>query len=102
MIEINPRIPKRAEESFHRQRHYENEFLPKLGTTVAKYRKRAAYTQRELAEHLGVTVTHISALENGRRGVSLHVLYRIAGILTADLATMINEANGIKPPTTDR
>tara|TARA_R100000458_G_C8084620_1_gene117893 strand:+ start:84 stop:368 length:285 start_codon:yes stop_codon:yes gene_type:complete len=88
---INPRIPKRA--AFDSQPDYATSFLPKLGNTISKYRKQAGYTQKELADHLGVTVTHISALENGRRGVSLHVLYRIAGILGINIATLVNESH---------
>tara|TARA_R110000824_G_scaffold36262_8_gene112867 strand:- start:319 stop:615 length:297 start_codon:yes stop_codon:yes gene_type:complete len=88
---MNPHEPKRA--ALTQQPSYESQFLPRLGATVAKYRRQAAFTQKELAEHLGVTVTHVSALENGRRGVSLNVLYRIAGILSVNIATLVNEAN---------
>jgi transcriptional regulator with XRE-family HTH domain len=94
---LNPRIPRRA--GLSSQPDFENQFLPRLGVTVAKYRKQAAFTQKELAEHLQVTVTHVSALENGRRGVSLHVLYRIAGILSVNIATLVNEANGTTQST---
>mgnify|MGYP003148585327 CR=1 FL=1 len=87
----NPRVPKRA--GFSNQIEYKTKFLPRLGKTVARHRKDSGYTQKELADNLGVTVTHISALENGRRGVSLHALYRIAGILGVNIATLINEAN---------
>ena len=91
-MNLNPRIPRRAETSS--QPDYQTQFLPRLGLTIAKYRKQAAFTQKELAEHLQVTVTHISALENGRRGVSLHVLYRIAGVLAVNIAHLINESDG--------
>lgn len=85
----NPRTPKRA--LLRSQPDYDTEFLPKLGKVIAKYRKQAAFTQRELAEHLQITVTHISALENGRRGVSLHALYRIAGVIGVELSDIIND-----------
>ncbi len=41
-------------------------------------RESAGLTQRELAEQVGVTVTHISHLENGHAQPSLRLLENIA------------------------
>ena len=53
----------------------------KLGLNIAYYRGLKNKTQQEIAEAIGVDVTHISRVERGNVGVSLDKLFDIANFL---------------------
>ncbi|WP_309143876.1 helix-turn-helix transcriptional regulator [Oscillatoria sp. HE19RPO] len=73
--------------------------------TFMKLRERVGLTQRELAQYMGVTVTTISAWENGRHEPKLTIqqMKRLMEILDCsleDLAEAVQNANR-KNPLTD-
>lgn len=51
---------------------------PEFGTTIRIRREVFGYTQRELANLVGVKPSHIAYLENGHRLPSLGLLVRLA------------------------
>ena len=53
----------------------------KFGLNVVYYRKRLRYTQLQLAELIDVDRSHISAIELGKVGVSLDVVFRLCEVL---------------------
>lgn len=57
-----------------------------IGYNIAYYRKHANLTQEELAEKVGISRAHISAIEapNIVRKVSLDVLLNIASVLNIE------------------
>lgn len=72
--------------------------------TFMKLRERVGLTQRELAQSLGVTVTTISAWENGRHEPKLTILQvkqlmEVLDCSLEDLAEAVQNANRKKPLT---
>ena len=60
---------------------FENrDYYIELGFNIAYYRKRAGMTQDELAERIGISRSHLSAIEapNIIRPFSLEILFSIA------------------------
>ena len=57
-----------------------------IGQRIAQYRKANKLTQEQLAEAVGLTTHHLSAIERGASGVRIEVLVQIINILgcTAD------------------
>lgn len=53
-----------------------------LGLNIAYYRKKAGYTQMQLAELLEIDRSHMSAIELATVGVSLDVVFRLCKILS--------------------
>lgn len=56
--------------------------LVRIGKNIQHFRRKAGYTQAELAEKVGVTNTHISHLETGDGTMSLDSLVDIASALS--------------------
>ena len=46
----------------------------KIGQKIRKYRKAKGFSQEELAEKVGISVTHMSHIETGNTKLSLPVL----------------------------
>jgi transcriptional regulator with XRE-family HTH domain len=63
----------------------------KLGLEIAKRRKKAGLTQRELAERIGSTQAVISRLESGRTLPSISTLERVARATGQPLKLVIGE-----------
>lgn len=55
--------------------------LIKIGKNIQEFRRKAGYTQADLAEKVGVTNTHISHIETGDGTMSLDSLIDIASAL---------------------
>lgn len=52
-----------------------------VGRTIGEIRKARGLTQRQVAEHTGLTVNYLSLVETGQRGVSLDVVNQLAAPL---------------------
>ena len=67
----------------------------KIGQKIRKYRKAKGMSQEDLAEKIGISVTHMSHIETGNTKLSLPVFVDIARILevqTDDL--LVEECSG--------
>ena len=53
-----------------------------IGQRIRKYRRAVNLSQEELAEKVGISVTHMSHIETGNTKLSLPVLVEIAIILS--------------------
>jgi len=53
----------------------------KIGQQIRKYRKAHGLSQEQLAEKVGISVTHMSHIETGNTKLSLPVLVDIANAL---------------------
>ena len=60
--------------------------LTEVGYNITYYRKRAGLTQEQLAEMIGISRSHLSAIEapNVVRSFSIEVLFNIAEALKID------------------
>ncbi len=68
-----------------------------IGQRVRKFRKAHALSQEELAEKIGISVTHMSHIETGNTKLSLPVLVALAvelEVRTDDLLFEQNSSNG--------
>lgn len=52
-----------------------------IGANIQKYRKKAKMTQENLAEALGLTSGHMTAIENGYTGISLPKFIEVSEVL---------------------
>lgn len=52
-----------------------------LGLNIAFFRRKKGLTQLELSEMAGIDRSHISAIELGKIGVSLDVIFRLCECL---------------------
>lgn len=53
----------------------------KIGQKIRKYRKAHGLSQEQLAEQIGISVTHMSHIETGNTKLSLPVFVDIARVL---------------------
>lgn len=61
-----------------------------LGTKVQRLRKSEGYTQEELAEHIGISRTHMGHIEQGRKSPSLEIIDKIARKLKVKVSELFN------------
>lgn len=70
----------------------------KIGQKIRKYRKLQGLSQEQLAEQIGISVTHMSHIETGNTKLSLSVFVAIAKALnvqTDDLLSDIPDGRSI-------
>lgn len=75
-----------------------------IGRRIHEIRQESGLSQMDLAEKIGMSVSYVSMIENGRRRVSLNALIRIANILGVTVDELLN-GNQMYNPTeyqTDR
>ena len=60
-----------------------------IGRRIRQERKNKGMTQEKLAEYSGITVQHMSNIENGNARLSLQVLVNIANALNANAAVFL-------------
>lgn len=68
----------------------EREINRLLGRKVQRLRKAEGYTQEELAEHLGISRTHMGHIEQGRKSPSLELIDKIAKKLKVKVSDLFN------------
>ena len=59
---------------------YQEEYKS-LGCNISYYRKKAGYTQLQLAELLDIDRSHMSAIELGNVGTSRDVIFKLCNTL---------------------
>lgn len=70
---------------------YHSDKYIEIGYNIAYYRKHAKLTQEQLAERVGTSRSHISAIEapNIIRKVSMDLLFSIAAVLEVDVYKLL-------------
>lgn len=66
---------------WHKCHIMSNDFLVKFGSTVRELRKLKGLSQEKLAFEVGMDLTSINEIENGRRNPTLRTIIRIARAL---------------------
>lgn len=61
-----------------------------IGSVIKKYRKKAGYTQEEMANRLGVTTPAVNKWENGNSKPDIELLSPIARLLHISLDTLLS------------
>lgn len=64
----------------------------KLGQQIRKYRKVHGMSQEQLAEKIGISVTHMSHIETGNTKLSLQVFVDIARALDISADDLLSES----------
>jgi UDP-N-acetylglucosamine 1-carboxyvinyltransferase len=62
------------------------------GKEIRDARKRVGITQVQLSEATGIDQASISRMENGRQGITLEYLKRIARALGVNLGDLVGDA----------
>lgn len=70
-----------------------------IGQRIRKYRKASNLSQEQLAEKVGISVTHMSHIETGNTKLSLPVLVNIANTLSVQTDAIIYENPQINKTT---
>lgn len=65
-----------------------------IGTKIKESRKKANFTQEELAKQSGIPQSHISRLENGKHNPSNFTLEKIAKALNIEFNEKMTEERG--------
>ena len=63
----------------------------KIGQRIRKYRKAHGLSQEQLAERVGISVTHMSHIETGNTKLSLPVLVLLAEVLQVQTDDLLRE-----------
>lgn len=63
----------------------------KIGQKIRKYRKAVGLSQEQLAEQIGISVTHMSHIETGNTKLSLPVFVDIARTLDVSTDDLLSE-----------
>ena len=63
----------------------------KIGQKIRKYRKAHGFSQEQLAEQIGISVTHMSHIETGSTKLSLPALIDIANALGATTDQILSD-----------
>lgn len=71
----------------------------KIGQRIRKYRKAQSYSQEQLAEMVGISVTHMSHIETGNTKLSLPVLVNLAEVLGVQTDDILKEQHSSKDAT---
>lgn len=74
--------------------HADGVQLLELAATIRAARIQAQLSQRQVAVHLGIPRSAVSAIENGRRRVDVVELKRLALLMRVSAATLIGESDG--------
>ena len=61
-----------------------------IGQKTQMLRKQKGYTQKELAERLGITRVYMGYIEQGRESPSLHLMFRLADELGVKFNVLVD------------
>ena len=73
----------------------------KIGQKIRKYRKAEGLSQEELAERIGISVTHMSHIETGNTKLSLPFFVEIANVLDVQTDDLLKDSPHGKSIATD-
>ncbi|MEZ7494431.1 helix-turn-helix transcriptional regulator [Leeuwenhoekiella aequorea] len=68
----------------------EKNFLKKLGSSIAYYRKSIGLSQLDLCAKINMEKSNLSAIENGRQNVTTLTLLKITEALQIDMKSLFN------------
>ncbi|MCL6606039.1 MAG: helix-turn-helix transcriptional regulator [Paenibacillus sp.] len=62
----------------------------RMGRRVRAFRKLKGYTQQELADHIGISLAVLGAVERGNRRLEDQILNKIANVLGVSTEELAN------------
>lgn len=62
-----------------------------LGPKIKVLRRREGWTQKRLAEGIGISPSYLNLIENGKRPLPAHLLIKLTAILSIDLAELAED-----------
>ena len=65
----------------------------KLADSIISLRRKHGFSQEQLAEKIGISVTHLSHIETGNTKLSLQVLVNIADCLSVQTDELLYDTN---------
>lgn len=68
----------------------------KIGQKIRQYRKALGMSQEQVAEQIGISLTHMSHIETGNTKLSLPVLVDISKILNVQTDELLFDGRGEK------
>ena len=68
-----------------------------IGQAIARMRKQKGWGQSELAERATIPQPNLSAIETGRRDLTVSTLCRLALALEVPAASLLDEATDLRP-----
>ena len=68
----------------------ELEFRATIAELIKKFRTEAGMTQKQLANLIGTSHTHISSMEKARFSMTVDYLYRLKEVLKFDIVFQVN------------
>lgn len=74
------------------------EVIYMIDIRIAKWRKIQGYSQRSLAEKMGISQAYISAIETGRETLSVNMLIRFAKTLDVPICELFSEELRVNCP----
>jgi transcriptional regulator with XRE-family HTH domain len=74
----------------------DSEFLKKLGERIQLLRKEKGWTQKDLAYRIGMEVSNLSVIENGKSNPQVLTIARIAGALEIEPKDLLSFAFDVK------
>ena len=69
---------------------YDEKCLARIGGNLRFLRMARQISQQDMAEHIGISQTHLSNLEHGHVQVNLKLLLRSANVLGCSLETLLD------------
>jgi transcriptional regulator with XRE-family HTH domain len=63
----------------------------RIGRQVRRRRRARGWSQRQLAERVGVRAAYITQIETGARGVSLEVLEKLGRVFRCSMGEVLGE-----------
>ncbi|SDI14272.1 Helix-turn-helix [Alteribacillus persepolensis] len=68
-----------------------SEVNERIGQNIKCYRLRKKLTQEELAQKTGISKSHVSYLEAGKKNISVYLVCRIAASLGVDVHVLLDQ-----------
>ncbi len=69
-----------------------NNRLKNIGKAIGRIRRQQKLSQIDLAVLVGIDRAYLSEIENGRRNVSINILFAIADALDVSIIELLSEA----------
>ena len=69
---------------------YDESCLPRIGSNIRLLRGACQFNQKQFAERIGISQTHLSNIEHNNVQVSLKLLVRSANVLGCTLETLLD------------
>jgi transcriptional regulator with XRE-family HTH domain len=71
--------------------------IEQIGRRIAELRTKAGFSQADVAEKLKTTVSNYQRIEHGLQNLTIRTLVRVAGVLGAPTASLLEKPTSRRP-----